>query len=112
MDSFDSESQQPSFGVHARGYKKPILKTPQTKQGLEQNSFSNFGHSKKLFNSEQPGGMVLMKTEGSVTFSDTLKPNPEKEIYTEDSNSIKIHKFEDVQGDGDMSLGKHLNYRF
>ena len=53
-----------------------------------------------------------MKTEGSVTFSDTPKPNPEKEIYTEDSNSIKIHKFDDVRGDNELTLGKHLNYRF
>ena len=51
--------------------------------------------SELIFNTEPRG---ILKTEESANFSEAIHPitQVEKEIFTEDSNSIKIHKFDDI----------------
>lgn len=109
LDSFDIESQQPSFG-HV---KSTILKTPQTQLQVDRNSLTDTKQPmiKLLFNTERTGLPIVLKTEESVNFDKNFIPEAEKEIFTNDSNSIKINKFEDirdqvtVQIDGEMTLG-------
>lgn len=52
---------------------------------------------KLLFNTERTGLPIVLKTEESVNFDKNFIPEAEKEIFTNDSNSIKINKFEDIR---------------
>ena len=43
---------------------------------------------KLLYNTDRTGNPIVLKTEESANFDENLIPEAEKEIFTDDSNSI------------------------
>jgi hypothetical protein len=55
---------------------------------------------------------VILKTDESCSLSDTPKKYLplEKEIFTEDSNSIKVNQFHSIDGELSLGMGKSSKY--